>query len=360
MKSVEAATYFAFYVSEFSVGVHQKVLGTVKALRANNITADLRCYSPSLRELFRFLIDFIICKDDLIFVRYSDFFAPFLCFIGCYHRLRGRVLIVDVPTPRKNSLSEIKLNISNPITRSARQLLCIFNGSWVLWPASLVVQYSEEGRWFDFLVREKTLLMGNPIDTHIPVTIARNWCLNSELRLVVVAQFAEWHGVDRMLRAFSVLRDEGYERRIHLDLVGDGPAMPALLEDIRRQEFLNVKYHGVLKGRELDSLLASCHIGVSSLGLYRVGLNIAGVLKTREYLVRGLPVLGCGRDPDFDPTENVYRYVVSNDDSVDEIVTYLLKILTGNIQLPQAAACREFAMKHFGFDRKLKKIFDCL
>lgn len=360
MKLFESSTYFALYNPEFSVGVHKKVMGTVGALEAMGGKAKHNCYRPSWKGLLAFLIDFASCKDDLIYLRFSDFIAPFFLVLGVYHRLQGRMLVVDVPTPRRNSLFEMKLNISNPVFRVIRQLFCILNGPWVLLPASLIVQYSAEGRWFDLLVKKKTLLMGNPIDTKSPVAIASGWQKGEELKLVAVAQFADWHGIDRLLEALKVIRDKGFEKNIHLDLVGDGPAVSSLLDAIDEEGYANVEYHGVVRGEKLDALLAGCHLGVSSLALYRVKLDVAGVLKTREYLIRGIPVIGCGQDPDFGGGDAVYRHVFPNDESIDEIAQYLIDVISGKIELPLPYDCREFAINRFDFEIKIKSIVDRL
>ena len=94
-------------------------------------------------------------------------------------------------------------------------------------------------------------------------------------------------------------------------------------------------------------------IGVSSLGLYRKGLSEASDLKTREYLARGLCTIGVGKDPDFDENSK-YRFVVSNSDSIDDIVNLLIELK--NINLPNRQEVRNYAIENLTFEKKLLKV----
>jgi hypothetical protein len=118
------------------------------------------------------------------------------------------------------------------------------------------------------------------------------------LRLIfVAARFRSWHGLDRLLDGLDRYRGDV---EIELRLVG---AVPAL--DLRRISELassNVRIQllGTLTGAELDSQFAGANLAVSSLALERNGLSEGCVLKTREYVARGIPFVYGYRDVDLD------------------------------------------------------------
>ena len=62
-----------------------------------------------------------------------------------------------------------------------------------------------------------------------------------------------------------------------------------------------VVFYGMLGGDELNAIYDRADIGVCSLGMYKKGNNFIGVLKAREYLAKGLPMLATAP---FDLTEN--------------------------------------------------------
>lgn len=55
-------------------------------------------------------------------------------------------------------------------------------------------------------------------------------------------------------------------------------------------------FTGFLKGEELNAQFKNANIGISILALYRKSLNGASDLKTREYMSKGLTVIGTGAD----------------------------------------------------------------
>jgi glycosyltransferase involved in cell wall biosynthesis len=99
----------------------------------------------------------------------------------------------------------------------------------------------------------------------------------------VSSKFATWHGLDLLLDSIAQSTSAFY-----LHLIGELPDdLTALAE---REERCII--HGQLSRGEINSVLASCWIGITSLAHFRLGMNQACPLKTREYLRLGLPVYG--------------------------------------------------------------------
>ncbi|MRR20911.1 glycosyltransferase, partial [bacterium] len=110
------------------------------------------------------------------------------------------------------------------------------------------------------------------------------------LRLVMSASFfSGWHGLDRILDALEQEEEEAWE----LHLAGRLP------EDLQQRvaRLKSVISHGHLGRDELRKLYLSCHVGLSSFSLERMGLTQATTLKVREYLSLGLPVVLGHVDP---------------------------------------------------------------
>lgn len=231
-------------------------------------------------------------------------------------------------------------NIGNPLS-----------STWIFFPVNRVVQYADEDLWFSLCIKNKIIKIGNGINIDNKLQIAKENLDKKTLNLIAVAQLADWHGYDRLIKAISKL-DKDF--KIRLKIVGDGYIL-SYLKNLTIELNLEDKitFTGSLFDRDLDNAFDEMDIGVSSLGLYRKGLSEASDLKTREYLARGLCTIGVGKDPDLDENSK-YRFVVSNSDSIDDIVNLLIELK--NINLPNRQEVRDYAIENLTFEKKLLKI----
>ena len=104
--------------------------------------------------------------------------------------------------------------------------------------------------------------------------------------LLFVANFAPWHGLDLLLKEVTKSSQE-----FVLHLVGKIPESLLPLASDRR-----IKVHGSLSHDEIAILSQQCWIGLASFALSRKKMKQACPLKTREYLMLGLPVYGDYQD----------------------------------------------------------------
>lgn len=344
-------SYYALVDYDVSPGVGKKIDNTLIAAEKLGLMTKKEIYPKNFKGVFYFIISLIKDRSEVVFIRFSDLIFPFLFFVLVLLRIRGKKVVIDVPTPRKILLKEIDSATKNLFNKKIRKAWTYLSASWVLWPANLIIQYADEGRWFLFGIKRKTFKIGNGIliDDNIPV-ISSVWP-DKELRLIGVAQIAPWHGYDRLIKSLALLREKNPDFKVHLTLVGEGCGLLELKELVRRCELQNqVSFTGMLSGVELDQIFDNMHIGVASLGLYRIGLNEASVLKSREYMARGLPVIGAGKDPDFNE-ECPFRFVVPNNDSVVELADLIYSF--HNRELPSSSQIRQFAEDKLSLEGKL-------
>ncbi|MCJ1883435.1 glycosyltransferase [Pseudomonas sp. LA21] len=357
LMNLKSFIYFALVDEVRAPGVAKKIKNTVLAAKECGLASEKRIYKNQLSGMLRFLVDLWRSNSDVVMIRFSDLAFPLVFFVMVALRIRGTKIIVDVPTPRVVGLKEMDVSISKPIVRFFRKAITYFSASWVLLPASLIVQYADEGWWFSLGLRNKTYKIGNGIliDGSTPLSGGR-WPADA-VSLIGVAQLANWHGYDRLLKALAMAKKEDCTYKITLTIVGEGEELAALKRLASDLDLNDVIFTGRLSGKDLDSAFEGAHFGVSSLGLYRKGLNEASDLKTREYMARGLCVIGAGRDPDFE-TVSPYRFEVSNSDSVQD----LARLLTGlkNLSLPPPEEVRRFAQEKLSLGAKLNGILEAI
>lgn len=137
------------------------------------------------------------------------------------------------------------------------------------------------------------VVIGNGIDLDRAGTLAAA-PLDEPVRLVFMGhRGAPWHGVDEVY-ALAVARPEW-----GIDIIGptavDGVQAPA-----------NVIHHGELRPADYLPILARATVGLGTLALFTKGMHEASPLKSREYLARGLPVIGAYEDTDIPAGSPVY------------------------------------------------------
>jgi hypothetical protein len=119
-----------------------------------------------------------------------------------------------------------------------------------------------------------------------------------------------------------------------------------------------IKFHGELHGKELDTLFDQMDLGISSLGIHRVGLQEASVLKSREYFARGLPFVYAYSDSDLNEEESYALRVhvrETNHLNFEELVIFY----EGTKQIPALGnVMRKEAIQKIDWAAKLEKLHD--
>jgi len=197
------------------------------------------------------------------------------------------------------------------------------------------------------------ITIGNGFDVaSVPVRDARHYD-TTELYLLCVANVSKWHGLDRLLKGIAEYRGN---TRIIFHIVGDGDEILPLIQLVEKLNIRNlVKFHGFKTGKELDTLFNTCHVAVGSLGIHRLGLHEASILKAREYCARGIPYIIACADPDF-PDDFPYIHRVSPNDSPLDIEKIIEFSQTAYTDPDHPEKMREYALEHLDWSVKMKTL----
>ena len=286
-------------------------------------------YSPELARLgrasrlvkMRLLASVRELDDyDAIFLRYPT--AIDVDPLRFVRRARARVVTIH----HAKEVSE-QLSVSRSASTLARVALEFVQGRRLLHEVDGVVGVTDEIR--DYQVQRAggdvpARTVANGVDVaRIPQSGFVPYD-GRELRLVLMSSsHAPWHGVDRLLGAIHAYRGG---RRVVLDMIGQGSAAPGTEERIG--EGALIRHHGQLSGVELDDVMRRATLGISTLAFFRTGLRQAAVLKTREYIARGLPTVLGYDDVDL-PDDCPFVLRVPNDDSplsIDDLFAFAERV----------------------------------
>ena len=144
----------------------------------------------------------------------------------------------------------------------------------------------------------RTIVIGNGIDPdhcQFRPTLNRNGQPEWDYDLTMtVGELSPWHGLDKILDLASEINE------LRIAIVGNVPAALTVPN--------NVTFTGPLTAEELSAHYSRTVCAVSTLALHRNRMNEGCPLKSREYLVHGVPMIMAYEDPDVpDTCDSVLR-----------------------------------------------------
>lgn len=159
------------------------------------------------------------------------------------------------------------------------------------------------------------------------VAISKKVMDGKEIHLLCIAMFNRWHGYERLLNGLIEYYQKGGKRKIICHFAGEGPELKKY-KQIAEHEAIrdHVIFYGRLYTDELDALYDKIDIGICSLGLYKIDiLGVSSVLKVREYVAKGIPVVVANETDIFQDCQPDFVCQFNNDAStieVDKIVDF--------------------------------------
>ena len=240
---------------------------------------------------------------DFLYIRYPFAIPSFLRFLRVAKKENPNIKIVlEVPTfPYRQELTNPKQRVLLALDDLGHERLTHY--------VDAIVTFFGQSEIFGI----PCIRSGNGVDvSRIPLNPKPS--SGKGFSIITVANLADWHGVDRLLRGLAAHLTDPEAVPITVSLVGDGPARPglaAMTSDLGLGDV--VRFHGVQSGPRLDALFADADVALGSLGMHRLGLARSSSLKAREYCARGIPFVLASDDEDF-PANVPFVHHVSADD----------------------------------------------
>jgi glycosyltransferase involved in cell wall biosynthesis len=184
------------------------------------------------------------------------------------------------------------------------------------------------------------------------------------INLIAVAQFARWHGYDRLIEGLNKYyeKDES-SRRLYIHFVGDGPEVNALRQMAHQYNLSEyIIFYGELFGEELTDIFNKADIAVSSLGCHRIGLFLGSFLKSREYLARGIPMISSTKI-DVLPSGFEYCLYIPEDESpvdMQSVLNFYHDLMTKYSVSEMIKDIRKFAEDNCDISKTMLPVIECL
>jgi hypothetical protein len=184
---------------------------------------------------------------------------------------------------------------------------------------------------------------------------------SSALHCIVVAQFAFYHGYERLIIGLGNYYKNKKADKIYIHFVGDGYEITKYKDIVRKhglEEYC--LFYGTLYGEALANIFAKCNLGICTLGAHRVGVKTGSFLKSREYLARGLPIVSSTKI-DVIPDDYKYCLYVPEDETpidIISIIDYYDKIYKNNDEIEVISEIRKFAEENCDMKKTMRPVID--
>ncbi len=353
--------------SECGSGVYKKIKGQIKAFKNNKIEMDLLCKNKDVlslnseilkggiidfklslgkaRDFFKFIYKYKkdhIKKYDFVYIRFSSADCYMFKLIKYVNSLNKKVF-VEIPT------YPYKYEVKNKIKRNAFDLIDnILFKNYGRYINKLVIFNNEIDKLFNIDV----------INTFNAVDLNENQLVytirnENEINLIGLANINIWHGYDRIIWGLEkYYKSSDIRIKVNFCIVGNGAERENLEKLTKRlglEEYISFK--GAKQGEELEKILCKMNIGVSSLGLHRIG-GAGDPIKTKEFIARGLPVILSYDDSAVSDKLSFVFTFESNDNYID-INKLIDKYNKCDLD---SKSIREFAINNLSWESQIKKI----
>lgn len=361
--------YYIHYKGRIPVGDSKRIDWMLKEFSTFSNIEEIDL-TPQKSNLFRSLLGFVPfinikrdykkareCMDkyppDYVYIRRTTADRGFLKFIKCirdtYVNCKIIVEIMTYPYDKEEFFNAIywPYYFKESINRKKYKLY-----------VDRFVTYSDDTTIFD--VRTIRTLNGIDVESVAPVSGERK---SSDINLIAVAGMCPFHGYERLLYGLYHYDQRNGGKRIVVHLVGDGPEISKYKSITKKCHLENqVIFYGQKSGKDLDEIYDGMDIAISSLGLYKLGIDRISSLKLNEYLAKGLPIVaGCNTVALTGKNCKYYLQFENNDSMIDmsQIVDFYDAIYSGDKARQEIIAeIRKWANETVGIPVTMKGIKD--
>jgi glycosyltransferase involved in cell wall biosynthesis len=333
-------------------GVMKKVFAQVRALNIKGVLSCEHIELPNtrMRYIFDLYKDTLKGVNDLDFVYIRKITPVDGRVISLLRRIRDNnptcKILYEIPTyPYDKEENIITLTIDKMYRLKLKQYV------------DKIITLSND----DIIFNIPTIKMVNGILLD-DIPLKKNTRKDDRLDLIIVANFAFYHGYDRLIEGLNKYYKSDNEKKVYLHFVGGGTICEKYKE-LAKKYNLNEYcfFYNFLNGEALDDVYNKCDIGICSLGAHRKDLYLSSELKSREYLARGLPIVTSAKI-DIIPPGFRYCLKISEDETpvnISEIIDFYDNVFS-TVGDKMTSEIRQFAEENCEISKTMAPVIEYL
>lgn len=367
LSEMKSVLYISFvnYALDANLGVIRKIEGQKAAFvsagyKVSHLKLNVNkvCYNDETIFTFNGVIDFYwrlplflseFMKQqsfDIVYIRKAYFTPAYFFLYKTLRKVSGKILLELPVYPYWKELKSWKKKLSVLLFDETNTLLSKSKIDKIV-----TVQDYEK------IYGKPTIKITNAYDFAKMDSVIKKEKQPRTIRLITVANFSFWHGIDRVLHGINEYYNKYPESniKIEFDLVGLGVEWESLKKLANDLQLKGINFHGTRKGSELDEIYSNADIGIGSLGLFRLNLKTASSLKNHEYCFYGIPFL-LGYPSNEDAIADFVMEISNDNTSVDiaKLIEWYrnIKVSYKDIQ--------NTGKELYSWDKQIRKILDGL
>lgn len=216
-----------------------------------------------------------------------------------------------------------------------------------------VDEYFVIGEPVDSIYGVKAINIPNGIDESMFSMKKGN--VGEEINIMCLANMYIYQGYDRLISGLYNYQKNGGTEIIKIHLVGDGPELEkyrAQTDELKLDK--DVIIHGRKSGKELEDLFNVCNIACAMLAPHRNQIVYASPLKTKEYMLRGIPYIYAYTEIGINEVCEYMMYIKPGEEAVDmEKIVKFFNAYKNNAK-QASEILREYAIQNFAWKNILK------
>lgn len=184
----------------------------------------------------------------------------------------------------------------------------------------------------------------NGTDTSAYQLRSINECTN-DVNIISVSTQNIAHGIDRFIEGLHLYYKNGNSRSIILHLVGEGSEYYNLRQLVKKYKLESkVNFYGAIPNKEQNEIYALCDIGLGAIGFHRINITDDSTLKSREYGLRGMPIIAENKIDIVDESFPYIMYCSKDDCPVDmnKVISFYDLCFKGNKKQKVGEAIRKY------------------
>ena len=310
-----------------------------------------------------------IAQADLVYIRQE------LALIKLWRKLRPHIVnkpyIVEIPTPLHIYFQEIKN--STQIANWKKNIFFIWlikrQIADILSLSKMIIEFAEELSPLVLKYKKRIYLWQNGVNlpklygtssyqlfNHATID---NFCQHKQLNLIMVANLADYHGLDRLILGLAkYYQTKTPEIAVRVTIVAGENAALNSNKQLVNQLALNkhISFAGYNASSELFQLYQVTNIAIGPIASYRKNLFQASSLKLREYALFGLPSIIDHHD--YDLSSKDYILQIPSDNApvdVNQLINFYQHLIkTYNHELPNIIS--DYAQNNLLWTHKVKQL----
>ena len=341
--------YYIHFGARRGVGVDKKITTQIIAFRQHfdmqeiNVPINPRSFLRKIYEINPFVmgrkydLEYVYQRIDnpsFVYIRLKPADKQYMTMLKYFKEKYPRcVVIVEAATfPYDKELSPEDILRDRYNRRHYKKYVDYF------------ITYTDNDKIFDV----PTIRIRNGVEVD-DFKVVNSKCVPERISLIAVSTMQPIHGYERVLYGLDDYYKKGGTRDIVIYMVGKGKELNYYKKIVSHKKLeKHVIFTGEQRGDKLDELYNMSDMVLTTFGFYKTGVKEASVLKSREALAKGLPVVNGITWDVFSGRETPYNLDFPNDSSkVDffSIVDFYDKLYNNQSKANLANKIHEFAKK---------------